>query len=1012
MTFKKWEKVKETFDSLTDVPNRERLQVLRTLDGETRTALEQLLVNFDAAKSGAGLLDNPPIPFGGMLSSVISRLRVFEPGQLLVGRFEVLKGLGCGGMGEVYEAFDRVLGERIAIKTVRFDLCFEPEIVERFKREVQRSRHVTHPNVCRVYDLFSFMGTDSLEVSFMTMELIEGQTLYDREGESGLLPEAEAIDIALQLCQGLAAAHEAGIIHRDFKSSNVLLSTRGDATRAVITDFGLARLMTPSVKTLALSKRRLEGTLAYLAPELLSGQPATRQSDIYALGVVLFRMVTGHYPFTTNFEDLEGAIRDRQNPPRLRESQPDFDDTWDFALQACLALNPADRAESVQEIEQLLTGTDRPSRTRVALRKLGQRLRRRDFVIGGTAAAALVATGLFHLHKSTNPLRFAEHTKTLIEDFSSSSSAALGRAIRSLFRVALAHSPRVSLVKSTEVQKALEELQIGMPPVRGEIARAIAQNLGVGLTLAGELVAVGTGYRLRVSASEPVSRKELGAVEGAVAMSRDLPTLVQRVAFHLGLTDGYQQAGLQVEGAPLDQADTDHPDALDMLAAGVDRYQNGEFDVARDYLEEATKIDTDFAIAYVYLAAIHGSLRRWDLAFEPASRAYGLLQKVSSRQRHYVEALFYTVCGDWERAREAYRIITQLYPNDAEAHRYLAQSWAIELRPDLALQECQEALRLDPQPILNHVMLVSAYADMGRFSDAARALDELAKASPKDPLLLHAKGYVRLLQSDTAGALNYYGQLAESATDPELKWMAHASETRALLLGGQITQVSSKLEHELDLLKLLGDQANEDLYHYWAGQLFVMMDNGSRADEHVSALAQREPMPPNLFPLRAGAEVAWRNRDLEALRYSHQKLKSIADKKPGTRSKGIFAQCDGLLASLEGRTSDALTQLSRAHTYWPDIACSATLAEVLSIHGDSQDALGFYKQVINVKWNALRFEGVLLWIRSAAMAGHMLKALGQNREAVSYFDLFLKHWGANTNVPFVHQVIQARNECL
>src|SRR5947209_5432442 len=118
-----WEKVKEVFDSLTDVPNAERGQVLDALDVETRTALQQLLVNFDAAKSTPGLLDDPPIRHPGLLSSVIARLRVFEPGQLLVGRFEIVRGLGRGGMGEVYEAFDRVLGERIAIKTVRFDLC-------------------------------------------------------------------------------------------------------------------------------------------------------------------------------------------------------------------------------------------------------------------------------------------------------------------------------------------------------------------------------------------------------------------------------------------------------------------------------------------------------------------------------------------------------------------------------------------------------------------------------------------------------------------------------------------------------------------------------------------------------------------------------------------------------------------------------------------------------------------------------------------------------------------------
>ncbi|HEX6545400.1 MAG TPA: tetratricopeptide repeat protein, partial [Bryobacteraceae bacterium] len=731
------------------------------------------------------------------------------------------------------------------------------------------------------------------------------------------------------------------------------------------------------------------------------------------LGVVLFRMVTGCYPFNTSVEDIESAIRDREKPPRLREHEPDVDESWDLAVQACLAPNPADRADSVLTIEQLLTGSSRPSRTGAAVRKLGRRLRRRDLVIGGgTAAAALIAAEFFHLSDLTSPLHLPDHTKTLIEDFGSSSSPALGRAVRNLFRAALAHSTKISVIPIADVQKALEDLQVGMPPVRGEIARAIAQNLRAGLMLAGDIVAVGTGYRLRVSATDPASGKKFSVAEDSVAMSRDLPTLVQHVALRLGLVASDQKAALQIEGTPLDQANTDHADALEMLAAGVDRYQNGDFSVARDYLEEATKIDNKFAIAYAYLGELHGSLRRWDLGFEPTVRAYNLRQSVSSRQRHYIEAMFYIEAGDWVNAREAYRVITRLYPNDAEAHRNLAQCWLIELHPDLALQECQEALRLDPRSALNHLMLVTAYADLAKFSDAARAMERAEREFPEDPLLLDSKGYIRLLQNDVAGALNYYSQLAKSPTSLDNQWLGRSFETRALLLGGQIEQASSKLERELDLIKLRGDQANEDLYHYWAGELCLIMAKRSKADEHVSALAQREAIPPNLFPLRAAAELAWRNRDLETLRSTHKKLKSIADKNPSTRSKGIFALCDGLLASLEGRSSDALAQLSQAHTFWPDMASAGMLADILNNQGDTQAALSYYKQVLDAKWYALQFECVLLWIRSAAMTGHVSKALGQYRQAVSCFDMFLSLWGANKSLPFVHQVIQARNNCL
>jgi serine/threonine protein kinase/tetratricopeptide (TPR) repeat protein len=1024
MTANNWEKVKEIFDSLADVPNTARVQVLQGLDDETRIAIEQLLENFDATKGGTGLLDNSPVPQRAMLSSVIARLRVFESGQLLLGRFEILKGLGRGGMGEVYEAFDQVLGERIAVKTIRFDLCLEPEIVARFKREVQRSRHVTHANVCRVYDLFSFTGPDSVEVSFMTMELIEGPTLYDHVSESGGLPEPEAKDIALQLFSGLRAAHSSGIIHRDFKCGNVLLSGQHGKRRAVITDFGLARLMTPDVQSrLSLSSNRLEGTLAYLAPELLSGQPATKQSDIYALGVVLFRMVTGHYPFTTDPADLSAAVQHRLKPPhlgdtdRVRDTEREISDRWDLAIQACLEPDTARRADSVVTIEQLLTGTVRPTRADAA-RKLGRLMRRRDILIGGGAAGAAAAA--IALYKFVHdPFRNGQHVKTLVEDFTSPSHPALGRAVRTLFRIALAHSPHVSLVKATEVNKALEDLDSAAETVsiKGEIARDIARRLAVRWVLGGEIARVGAGYRLTVSVIEPTSGQRLGPVKDSVEMARDLPTMVQRVAVSLGLV-GLDQAsadqptGPQIKETWLDQADTGNPQALERLATGLEYFESGEIQVAQQCLEEATRLDGEFAVAFIYLAVLHSTFRREDLAFAPALRAYNLRGKVSGRQYYRAEELFYRVSGDYDRAAEKRKVLAGLYPNDLQTHRDLAQMWAMTGHPNRELQEAQKTVGLAPQNGLNLHMLASAYADVNQFSEAARVLDQADKILPRDPFLLAGKGYVRLLQSDTEGALDAFKQLERSATDDNMKGHAHWYEMKALLLGGRIGEARSQLELQLPVLALRSDQANEDQYRYWLSQLYVLTGEGWRGIEHATALVQRDAIPPNLFALRATAELAWLNHNSDILDQAHQKIKSIADKNPSTRSKGICAQCEGLQASLDGRTEDALARLASARAFWPDISCLSTSAETLSKHGANRDALDFYKQVLEAKWAALRFECVLVWVRSVAMTGHLLKALGQYREAVSCFDEFLRHWGDNKQLPLVHGVIEARKDCL
>ena len=180
---------------------------------------------------------------------------VFSPEQVVGGRFRIVRTLGRGGMGEVYEAFDAELQDSVALKTIRHDIASDSRFIERFKQEVQRSRAVSHPNVCRVYDLFRERASDDADVWFLTMELLRGETLSDRIQRERRLDTAAALPIVKQICDALDAAHRADVVHRDFKSANVMLvaGIHGSEIRAVVTDFGLARpLSTTDARTTSL----------------------------------------------------------------------------------------------------------------------------------------------------------------------------------------------------------------------------------------------------------------------------------------------------------------------------------------------------------------------------------------------------------------------------------------------------------------------------------------------------------------------------------------------------------------------------------------------------------------------------------------------------------------------------------------------------------------------------------------------------------------------------------------
>ncbi|MFY9824755.1 MAG: protein kinase, partial [Thermoanaerobaculia bacterium] len=276
----------------------------------------------------------------------------FAQEALLAERFRIVRFLGHGGMGDVYEAEDLEVGGRVALKTVRAEIARLPGALERFAREIHLARKVTHPNVCRIFDI-SHHGHGEDRVTFLTMELLAGETLEARLQRDGPMRESEALPIVRQMAEGLAAAHRAGVVHRDFKPANVMLVPeeepgKEDGVRPVVTDFGLAHGAEPGGGGLTMYGDIL-GTPSYMAPEQVTGGTVTPVTDVYALGVVLYEMVTGTVPFKgeTALSTAVKRLKEPPPPPRLRA--PGLDPAWEAAILRCLAVEPGDRFGGVRE---------------------------------------------------------------------------------------------------------------------------------------------------------------------------------------------------------------------------------------------------------------------------------------------------------------------------------------------------------------------------------------------------------------------------------------------------------------------------------------------------------------------------------------------------------------------------------------------------------------------------------------------------------------------------------------
>ena len=351
MNPERWQRIQLLFEEAMAQPAGARRMFIESACGAA-VELRDELISLLAVQEQRGEIDELP----AMWLDSLARAEAprFAAGEHVAGRYLIRRLLGRGGMGEVYEAWDEELSVPVALKTLHVQAS--TEALQRLRREGLYARSVSHPNVCRVYDLGRH-GAGQNEVWFLTMEVLRGETLEDRLRAQGRLSPESARPIAEQMAAGLAAAHEAGVVHRDFKTANVMLVGGDAGEQAIVTDFGIAR----ASEAAAGQERepQLFGTPAYMAPEQLRGEQVGPAADIYALGIVLYEMVTGTLPFTGGSAIEAAKRRVEEEVPSPRSVVPELDEHWERVILRCLDLDPRRRFAFAEEVTLDLAGRPR-----------------------------------------------------------------------------------------------------------------------------------------------------------------------------------------------------------------------------------------------------------------------------------------------------------------------------------------------------------------------------------------------------------------------------------------------------------------------------------------------------------------------------------------------------------------------------------------------------------------------------------------------------------------------------
>jgi eukaryotic-like serine/threonine-protein kinase len=700
--------------------------------------------------------------------------------------------LGMGGMGAVYQAWDSELEVALALKVIRPDASQDPstaaEIERRFKRELLLARQVTHPNVVRIHDLGEIDG-----IKYITMPYVEGTDLAEVLAERQTLPVAQALPIARQVAAGLQAAHKAGVVHRDLKPANIMIAADN---RALIMDFGIAR-ETAAPETAgpgrvaglpshgdATHLGAIIGTIDYMAPEQARGEPVDHRADIYAFGLILYRMLVGRRlaPGATDpLSDL--TARMSQEPLALRKIDATLPEGLERIVSRCLQ---PDRAARYQTTAELVAALDSLDDKGIPLPPPPHFLRSWRFWTAAALvlAASVTATWLVGLLVRPAPPVQRDPIGVLVADAANQTGEAVfDGLLEQALTVGIEGAPFISAYQRPAALRVARMLKAG-DRLDEPTARLVALREGVKIVLVPTIEKRGSGYALHVRGIDPTSLRVLASSEsearGRDDVLRASGALATAVRAALGDTraadpkETLSSASLEAVSAYIH--------AQELSSAGKDQE-------ALAYFQEATKQDQEFGRAFGGWAMSATRLGRRAEAEPLWQKALSLLDRMTNRERYRLEGAYFTlVSRNYDKAIDTYTTLVREYPADGAGHNNLAVGYFRRLEFAKALEEGRRVLKTYPNSPLyrTNLALYAMYA--GDFAsaaeDARRLVDEgnasydaflpLAVSAVAEGQLDAARAaYARMRQVDSSGAslaslgaadlLLYEGRAVEAA---------------------------------------------------------------------------------------------------------------------------------------------------------------------------------------------------------------------------------------------------------
>ena len=717
---------------------------------------------------------------------------MIEAGTKL-GRYEVRSKIGEGGMGEVYLAHDTRLDRKVALKILPADVASDPGRMHRFVQEAKAASGLNHPNIITIYEIDE---TDSRR--FIAMEFVEGETLRERM-EARPLKLSEAVRIATQTASALAAAHDAGIIHRDIKPDNIMI--RRDGIVKVL-DFGLAKLVerlpsefvdseAPTSIPMKSEPGSVIGTAVYMSPEQARGVLVDSRTDIFSLGVVIYEMVARALPFKgADMIEILASILSDKEPLPIARYEPEAPPELERIVEKTLAKERDERYQSARELvidlrhlkkrldvnAELNRSTQHgrvapatreiPSAVKTALPESTpprsgtgsiveqvKRHRRAVTIALGLLAVVLVLGAFWYFKRAPSPPLTERDTIVLADFINNTGDPVFDGTLKQALAAQLEQSPFLNIFSDQRVRETLRFMNRSPDEhVTKEIAREICQRQGLKAYLGGTISPLGGNYVITLDAINAqtgdtitIEQAEAGGKEEVISA---LGTAATKMREHLGES----LASIQKYDAPIYEATTSSLDALKFFSMGVEQQLKGKYGEAIPFFKRATEIDANFARAYAAMSSMYYNTRQYDLAAEASRKAYDLRDRVGEYEKLVITQVYYdNTTGELDKYLQTLELWKRTYPHDSAPHNNLAVKYT-ELRQfEKGLEEAREAIRLNPNSASGHSILATCFVGLNRFDEAKDVIHK-AFSQKLENLTMHQNLYrMAFVEGDATG---------------------------------------------------------------------------------------------------------------------------------------------------------------------------------------------------------------------------------------------------------------------